>query len=268
MKNIPSDLLQKILKKKRQEVAIKCRDISLSQIISKALNQPPTRGFTDALLDRANLSKLGVIAEIKKASPSKGIIRDNFDVISIAASYEAAGATCLSVLTDTSFFLGSEINLFDAHQACSLPILRKDFIIDPYQVAEARAIRADAILLIVAALNQDLMLELASFAREIGLDVLVEVHDYAELERALELDTEIIGINNRDLHNFTVKLDTTLDLLPYVPADKLVVTESGIVSRNDVAYMRKNGVSTFLVGEAMMRAPDPGFEFRSLFNGF
>ena len=262
--NIP-DVLKKILKRKQEEIVDRSRDVPLSKLASDISHLPPTRRFTDVLLERAASGKIGVIAEIKKASPSKGIIRKNFEVKSLAKNFEESGAACLSVLTDSDFFHGSEKNLMEARQACLLPVLRKDFIIDPYQVAEARAIGADAILLIVAALSQNLMLELASFAKEMKLDILVEVHNRSELDRALELETKIIGINNRDLHTFTTAIDTTLKLLPYVPSEKLVVTESGILSTKDVALMREHCVTTFLFGEAMMRATDPGKEFRKLF---
>jgi len=263
-KNIP-DVLKKILKRKQEEIVDRRRDVPLSKLASDISRLPSTRRFTDVLLERAASGKIGVIAEIKKASPSKGIIRKNFEVKSLAKTFEEAGATCLSVLTDSDFFHGSEKNLMEARQACLLPVLRKDFIIDPYQVVEARAIGADAILLIVAALSQNLMLELANCAKEVNLDILVEVHNRGELDRALELETRIIGINNRDLHSFTTTVDTTLELLPYVPSEKLVVTESGILSAKDVVLMREHCVSTFLVGEAMMRATDPGTEFRKLF---
>ena len=262
--NIP-DVLKKILKRKQEEIIERSRDIPLSKLASDISRLSSTRRFTDALLERAASGKIGVIAEIKKASPSKGIIRKNFEVKSLAKNFEEAGAACLSVLTDSDFFHGSEKNLMEARQACLLPVLRKDFIIDPYQVAEARAIGADAILLIVAALSQNQMLELASFAKEVDLDILVEVHNRDELDRALELETKIIGINNRDLHDFSTTVETTLKLLPYVPSEKLVVTESGILSTQDVALMQENNVTTFLVGEAMMRATDPGREFRKLF---
>ena len=265
--NIP-DVLKNILKRKQEEIVERSRNVPLSELVSDISYLPPPRRFTDVLLEHSASGKLGVIAEIKKASPSKGIIRKSFDVKSLAKTFEEVGAACLSVLTDSDFFHGSEKNLMEARQACLLPVLRKDFIIDPYQVAEARVIGADAILLIVAALSQNLMLELASFAKEVNLDILVEVHNRAELDRALELETEIIGINNRDLHDFSTTVETTLKLLPYVPSEKLVVTESGILSIQDVALMRENNVTTFLVGEAMMRATDPAYEFRKLFGSF
>jgi indole-3-glycerol phosphate synthase len=207
-----------------------------------------------------------VIAEVKKASPSKGVIRENFLPADIARSYERGGATCLSVLTDVDFFQGADDYLGQARQACRLPVLRKDFTVDPYQVAEARAIGADAVLLIVAALEQGQMLELSQAAREVGVDVLVEVHDRGELERALELDTPLLGINNRDLHTFDMRLETTFELLPFIPPDRMVVTESGIHTREDVALMRERDVHAFLVGEAFMRADEPGEKLAELFS--
>jgi len=209
--------------------------------------------------------RAAVIAEIKKASPSKGVIRPDFAPAEIAAQYAAGGAACLSVLTDRDFFHGSESALQAARAACELPALRKDFTIDPYQVAEARAIGADAILLIVAALSDAQLRELSAAAAEYGLDVLVEVHDRAELERALELPTRLVGINNRNLRDFSTRLETTLELLDVVPADRVVVTESAIHTRDDVARMRAAGVSAFLIGEAFMRADDPGAALRQLF---
>lgn len=208
-----------------------------------------------------------MIAEVKKASPSKGVIRADFQPAQIAASYQAGGASCLSVLTDIDFFQGSDSYLREARAACELPVLRKDFTVDPYQVVEARAIGADAILLIVAALEDDQMRELAAVAAQVGVDVLVEVHDRAELERALELETPLIGINNRDLHSFETRLETTLELLPYIPGGRLVVTESGIHTAEDVALMRNHQVYGFLVGEAFMRAPEPGEKLRNMFFG-
>jgi indole-3-glycerol phosphate synthase len=206
-----------------------------------------------------------VIAEIKKASPSKGIIREDFDVVEIAKSYAAGGASCLSVLTDHDFFQGHEDFLIAARGACELPVIRKDFIVDPYQVIESRAIGADCILLIVAALDDQTLASLHQQAGSLGMDVLVEVHDRDELERALRLDLELVGINNRDLRTFDTSLHTTLDLLELVPDDCLVVTESGIHTRDDIALMRKHDVHAFLVGEAFMRAPDPGQELKQLF---
>jgi indole-3-glycerol phosphate synthase len=206
-----------------------------------------------------------VIAEIKKASPSKGVLREHFNPVAIAKSYAANGATCLSILTDADFFQGSEKYLMQARSACSLPVLRKDFIIDPYQVYESRAINADCILLIVAALDDAMLAELLALAHQLGMDALVEVHDEAELERALASGAKLIGINNRSLHTFETTLDTTLRMLAQVPADRLVVTESGILTPADVKLMRDHGVHAFLVGEAFMRAEDPGARLAELF---
>jgi indole-3-glycerol phosphate synthase len=226
---------------------------------------PAPRGFERALRATIAAGRPAVIAEIKKASPSKGVLRTEFDPPAIAASYERAGAACLSVLTDRPFFQGDPEYLIGARAACSIPVLRKEFIIDEYQVAESRALGADAILLIVAALDDAQMGDLEAAAHAYGMDVLVEVHDGGELDRALRLSTPLIGINNRNLRNFSVTLDTTLNLLPRVPADRLVVTESGIVMQRDVSLMRARGVHAFLVGEALMRAPDPGAALTALF---
>ncbi|MBT6264545.1 MAG: indole-3-glycerol phosphate synthase TrpC, partial [Halieaceae bacterium] len=223
------------------------------------------RGFTAAMAAKVARSEPAVIAEVKKASPSKGIIRADFQPADIASSYASGGATCLSVLTDIDFFQGSDEYLQRARKACELPVIRKDFTVDPYQVVEARAIGADAILLIVAALADDQMRELAEVASDFELDVLVEVHDRAELDRALELETQLVGINNRDLHSFDMRLETTLDLLPHIPEDRVVVTESGIHTPADVAVMRERDVHAFLVGEAFMRAEEPGEKLKELF---
>jgi indole-3-glycerol phosphate synthase len=260
-----STILRKIIARKREEVAtLKQRD-SIGSLEQRIADQSPVRGFARALQERVAAAEPAVIAEVKKASPSKGVIRADFQPAQIAASYQSGGASCLSVLTDVDFFQGSDTYLQEARAACDLPVLRKDFTVDPYQVIEARAIGADAVLLIVAALEGDQMQELAHTAAELGLDVLVEVHDRAELERALELDTSLIGINNRDLHTFETRLETTLELLPYVPADHVVVTESGIHTAEDVALMRNHQVYGFLVGEAFMRAPEPGEKLREMF---
>jgi indole-3-glycerol phosphate synthase len=260
-----STILRKIIARKREEVAtLKQRD-SIGSLEQRIADQSPVRGFARALQERVAAAEPAVIAEVKKASPSKGVIRADFQPAQIAASYQSGGASCLSVLTDVDFFQGSDTYLQEARAACDLPVLRKDFTVDPYQVIEARAIGADAVLLIVAALEGDQMQELAHTAAELGLDVLVEVHDRAELERALELDTSLIGINNRDLHTFETRLETTLELLPYVPADHVVVTESGIHTAEDVALMRNHQVYSFLVGEAFMRAPEPGETLREMF---
>jgi indole-3-glycerol phosphate synthase len=228
---------------------------------------PPARDFVGALRAKIAAGQAAVIAEIKKASPSKGLLRADFDPVAIARTYEANGAACLSVLTDEQFFQGSAAYLQAARGACDLPVLRKDFTVDPYQVAEARAMGADCILLIVAALAQAQMVALERTALDLGLAVLVEVHDAAELDRALELRTPLVGINNRNLRTFETSLDTTLGLLGRIPRDRLVVTESGIHTPGDVSGMRGRGVHAFLVGEAFMRAPDPGAELARLFGG-
>jgi indole-3-glycerol phosphate synthase len=258
-------ILRRILERKREEVHARRKRDPVGSLEQRIAEQQPARGFASALQARVAATEPAVIAEIKKASPSKGLIRADFDPARIAASYQKGGASCLSVLTDIDFFQGADAYLKQARAACDLPVLRKDFTIDPYQVIEARAIGADAILLIVAALDDDQMRELAATAREVGLDVLVEVHDRAELERALELDTPLIGINNRDLHTFDTRLETTLELLPYVPGDRLAVTESGIHTGEDVALMRNHQVFGFLVGEVFMRAPEPGEKLREMF---
>jgi len=260
-------ILRKILARKREEVSARRKRDSLGSLEQRIAEQSPVRGFSRALQERAAAAEPAVIAEVKKASPSKGVIRADFQPGQIAASYQAGGASCLSVLTDVDFFQGADSYLQEARAACELPVLRKDFTVDPYQVVEARAIGADAILLIVAALADDQMRELAAVAAQVGVDVLVEVHDRAELERALELETPLIGINNRDLHTFETRLETTLELLPYIPGDRLVVTESGIHTAEDVALMRNHQVYGFLVGEAFMRAPEPGEKLREMFFG-
>ena len=259
-------ILREILARKRQEVRERSARESLGSLERRAADQGPARGFCRALASRVAGGGAAVIAEVKKASPSKGVIRENFLPADIARSYERGGATCLSVLTDMDFFQGADDYLGQARQACRLPVLRKDFTVDPYQVAEARAIGADAVLLIVAALEQGQMLELSQVAREVGVDVLVEVHDRGELERALELDTPLLGINNRDLHTFDMRLETTFELLPFIPPDRMVVTESGIHTREDVALMRERDVHAFLVGEAFMRADEPGEKLGELFS--
>jgi indole-3-glycerol phosphate synthase len=259
------DILKKIIRRKQEEVAERQRTTSLAEQEQYAAQADPARGFVAAIEKRLAESQSAVIAEIKKASPSKGVMRDPFVPAEIARSYEQGGATCLSVLTDVDFFQGSDEYLQQARGACSLPVLRKDFMIDPYQVYEARAIGADCILLIVAALNDDVMQELSNVAQRIGMDVLVEVHDADELERALSLNTRLIGINNRDLRNFETHLETTLELLESIPEDRIVVTESGIHTPVDVKRMRDSGVHTFLVGEAFMVADEPGEKLRDLF---
>ena len=259
-------ILRKILARKRQEVRERSARESLGSLERRAADQGPARGFSRALASRVAGGGAAVIAEVKKASPSKGVIRENFLPADIARSYERGGATCLSVLTDVDFFQGADEYLGEAREACRLPVIRKDFTVDPYQVVEARAIGADAVLLIVAALEQGQMLELSQAAREMGVDVLVEVHDRGELERALELETPLLGINNRDLHTFDMRLETTFELLPFIPPDRTVVTESGIHTREDVALMRDRDVHAFLVGEAFMRADEPGEKLGELFS--
>lgn len=259
-------VLQKILARKAEEVAERRARVAFAEVEQLARTADAPRGFANALLERAKRREPAVIAEVKKASPSKGVIRENFDPADIARSYEEGGAACLSVLTDIDFFLGSDAYLKEARAACQLPVIRKDFLIDPYQVVEARAIGADCVLLIAAALDDVRMAELGSVAKDVGLDVLVEVHDTPELERALKiLDTPLVGINNRNLHTFEVSLETTLDLLPEIPRDRMVITESGILNRADVELMEVSDVFGFLVGEAFMRAEDPGTELKRLF---
>ena len=259
------DILNRILARKQQEISARQQTASLDSLQQQADTASVPRGFVAALKRRVEQGEFAVIAEIKKASPSKGVIRVNFDVVEIAQSYETGGASCLSVLTDQDFFQGHEDFLVAARSSCQLPVIRKDFIVDPYQVVESRAIGADCILLIVAALDDETLAGLHQQARTLGMDVLVEVHNREELERALELELELVGINNRDLRTFDTSLDTTIELLELIPAGCLVVTESGIHSREDVALMRQHNVNAFLVGEAFMRAADPGQGLRELF---
>jgi indole-3-glycerol phosphate synthase len=264
--NQTPDILKTILRRKVEEITERSqrRDIrSLSRSI-EGLAQP--RGFVSALEAKMTGGLPGVIAEIKKASPSKGVIREDFQPAEIARSYERGGAACLSVLTDIDFFQGADEYLQLARGACALPVLRKDFVIDPYQVYEARALGADCILLIVAALGDAQLKELTELAWHLEMDVLVEVHDEDELERALLLNTRLIGINNRNLHTFATRLETTLDMLDQIPEDRIVVTESAIHTPADVARMREHGVQAFLVGEAFMRAPEPGEKLAELFS--
>ncbi|MEW6707355.1 MAG: indole-3-glycerol phosphate synthase TrpC [Pseudomonadota bacterium] len=260
-----SDILQRIVAVKRDEIAAARRQRDLPSLRREAESLGDLRDFAGALQAKVNASDPGVVAEIKKASPSKGVLREHFVPAEIAASYARHGAACLSVLTDRQFFQGSPDFLRQARAACTLPVLRKDFMIDPYQVYEARAMGADCILLIAACLDDALMADLEACAHDLGLAVLVEVHDGAELDRALKLKTPLVGINNRNLRSFEVSLDTTLGLLPRVPRDRLLVTESGILQRDDVWRMRVAGVHAFLVGEAFMRAPDPGVALADLF---
>ncbi len=259
------DILQKILARKAEEVAERRARFSLDALRRRIESRSPPRPFRERLEQTLAQGQAAVIAEVKRASPSKGLLRDPFDPAEIARSYAAAGATALSVLTDHDFFQGHEDYLREARSACALPVLRKDFLIDPYQVYEARLIGADAILLIVAVLDDATLRELARRATDLQLDVLVEVHDAAELERALRIDARLIGINNRNLRTFATRLETTLDLLPRIPADRTVVTESGIHTPADVTRMRDQGVHAFLIGEAFMRAPDPGVKLAELF---
>lgn len=259
-------VLERIIARKFQEVAERSARVSLAELerLAKAADAP--RGFANALIEQAKRKQPAVIAEIKKASPSKGVIRENFVPADLAVSYEKGGATCLSVLTDVDYFQGADEYLQQARAAVSLPVIRKDFMVDPYQIVEARALGADCVLLIVSALDDVKMAELASVAKDVGLDVLVEVHDGDELERALKtLDTPLVGVNNRNLHTFEVSLETTLDLLPRIPRDRLAITESGILNRADVELMEINEVYSFLVGEAFMRAAQPGLELQRLF---
>jgi len=259
------DILAKIMTAKAEEVIAAQLAKPFTAVDAEARITPPPRGFAAALRAKIAAGKPAIIAEIKRASPSKGLLREQFDPAAIAASYALAGAACLSVLTDRPFFQGAPEHLVEARLASTLPALRKEFIIDEYQVAESRALGADAILLIVAALDDARMAALEACARDYRMDVLVEIHDEAELERALRLSTPLIGINNRNLRDFSVSLHTTLSLLPKIPAERLVVTESGIVAQRDVMQMRRAGVHAFLVGEALMRAPDPGAALTALF---
>ncbi len=262
-----SDILNKILSRKAEEVAERSARVSMRALSERIESADPARGFVEAIERKLAQGQAAVIAEIKKASPSKGLLRADFRPAEIAASYERGGAACLSVLTDIDFFQGADAYLCEARAACTLPVLRKDFTIDPWQVYESRALNADCILLIVAALGDTRLADLAGLARHLGMDVLVEVHDAGELERALTLHTPLIGINNRDLRSFETRLETTLDLLKRIPADRIVVTESGIHAPADVARMRTAGVHAFLVGEAFMKAPDPGAKLAELFGG-
>ena len=259
------DILKKILARKAEEVAHRRRRLSTNELSRRVEDLAPPRPFLNPLQQTIAQGRAAVIAEIKRASPSKGLLRDPFEPAEIARSYAAAGAAGLSVLTDHDFFQGHEDYLKEARAACGLPVLRKDFIIDPYQIYEARLIGADCILLIVAALEDAALGEQARLAEELKMDVLVEVHDARELERALAIGATLVGINNRDLRSFETRLETTLRLLPMIPDHCTVVTESGIHTREDVALMRAHGVHAFLVGEAFMRAADPGAKLAELF---
>ena len=260
-----SDILQRILRRKAEEVAERRARLPLAELRARLDEAPPPRGFAVALSRCIEAGRAAVIAEVKKASPSRGVLRADFRPADIAVSYAAGGAACLSVLTDRDFFQGDDDCLRQVRTACALPVLRKDFVVDAYQVYESRLLGADCILLIVAALDDVRLREFAALAAQLGLDVLVEVHDAADLARALALKLPLIGINNRDLRTFATRLETTLDLLPAIPPDRVVVTESGIHTVADVQRLRARGVNAFLVGEAFMRAPDPGAELRRLF---
>ena len=261
-----SDILNRILARKVEEIAERSARLPLAELRARVADQPDTRGFAAALESRVEAGRAAVIAEIKKASPSKGVIRADFDPVAIAQSYQRGGASCLSVLTDVDFFQGADAHLQQVRAACGLPLLRKDFTIDAYQVYEARVIGADCILLIAAALDDETLMDLALLAADLDLDVLVEVHDGDELERALEIPAPLIGINNRNLRSFEVSLETSVNLRRNVPAERLLVSESGIATREDVAHLRTAGIHAFLVGEAFMRATDPGSELQRLFD--
>lgn len=260
------DILKKILQRKHEEIAERSENLALEDLKKYAEQASPVRGFIAAIENKLAENKAAVISEIKKASPSKGVLRENFNPSEIAKTYEANGATCLSILTDADFFQGSENYLKQARSVCELPVLRKDFIIDPYQVYEARMINADCILLIVAALSDDRLQELLALAHKLDMDVLMEVHDEQEMKRALATDARLIGINNRSLHTFETSLQTTISMLGMVPKDRILVTESGIHTPDDVKLMRDNNVNAFLVGEAFMRADDPGRKLAELFS--
>lgn len=259
------DVLQRILRRKVEELAQRSQRISFREIGERAAAAPAVRPFADALEARINGGRPAVIAEIKKASPSKGVLREVFDPATIAAGYQSGGAAALSILTDETFFGGSDAHLQSARAACSLPCLRKDFIIDPYQIYESRALGADCILLIVAALGDAQLRELADLAIHLGMDILIEVHDAEELERALVLGTPLIGINNRNLRTFETRLEVTLDLISAVPENRTVITESGIQHPADIDRLRSHGIQVFLVGEAFMTAPDPGERLKQFF---
>lgn len=261
-----SDILERILAHKRTEVACAQQQVSEAALLKAAEQAPAPRGFAAAMSQHLLQGESAVIAEIKRASPSKGLIREDFEPARHAREYEEGGAACLSVLTDIEFFKGAPEFLVQAREACSLPVLRKDFVVDPYQLLEARAWGADAVLLIVAALPQSVLRSLESDAMALGLDVLVEAHDESELDRALELATPLVGINNRSLRSFETRLETTLDLLARVPSERLLITESGIHTPEDVARMRASGVDAFLVGECLMRAEHPGTALKALFH--
>jgi indole-3-glycerol phosphate synthase len=260
------DILKKIIARKEEEIAGARRRVSLEELRESLEDKSPPRGFVAALKKKIARGDPGVIAEIKKASPSKGVLREDFHPADIARSYAEHGAACLSVLTDVDFFQGSPEYLKQARAACELPVIRKDFIVDPYQVYEARAMEADCILLIAACLDDERLASLNGLAMDLGMDVLIEVHDEEELQRALRVDNPMVGINNRNLRTFEVSLDTTLNMLERIPDNRLVITESGILQPEDVDLMRGHGVNGFLVGEAFMRADDPGARLAELFS--
>ena len=259
-------VLKKILARKAEEIAERKAKVSLEQLKLAIQGASAPRGFANALQEKIAAGESAVIAEIKKASPSKGVIREDFDPVAIAQSYEQGGAACLSVLTDVDFFQGADQYLIDARAACKLPVIRKDFIVDEYQLYEARAMGADCVLLIVSALQVSELEALHAKALELGLDVLVEVHDQPELDIALTIENPLIGINNRNLHTFEVSLDNTFELLDQIPAERIVITESGIHSSQDVKAMKEKNVHGFLVGEAFMRSDNPGQKLKSFFS--
>jgi len=264
--NKTPDILQKILQRKVEEITAAAAKESMVDLSKRAENALPVRGFIQAIENKIAANQAAVIAEIKKASPSKGVMRENFDPAEIAKSYEKGGAACLSVLTDRDFFQGAPEFLLQARESTNLPVIRKDFIIDPYQVYEARAMNADCILLIVSALGDATLNELLALAHHLQMDVLMEVHDRDEMERAIQSGAKLIGVNNRNLRTFDVSLQTTLDMLDMLPDDRILVTESGIHAPADVELMRENNVNSFLVGEAFMRADEPGEKLSELFS--
>ena len=259
------DILKRILARKLEEIDERIRKTSMEVLGQRAAEADAPRGFINHLQEKLQAGQAAVIAEIKKASPSRGVLREDFNPGQIAMSYEKGGAACLSVLTDVDFFKGADAYLLQARAACSLPVLRKDFIVDPYQVYEARTLGADCVLLIVAALSDSMLRELLQLTSHLGMDALVEVHNAEELERALAIPAPLLGINNRDLRSFETSLDVTLGFLEQIPDDRIVVTESGIHTVEDVALMRSRGVNVFLVGEAFMKAPEPGEKLTELF---
>ena len=261
-------ILNTIVQRKQEEVAERLKTLSLSDVQARAADADPVRGFASSLNQRSSQNKAAIISEIKKASPSKGVIREDFQPASIARSYEQAGASCLSVLTDKDFFQGSESYLQEARAACKLPVLRKDFMVDPYQIYESRMIGADCILLIVSCLTDTQLQEFNGIAQQLGMDVLVEVHGADELERALPLEGTLLGVNNRNLHTFEVTLNNTFDLLPKIPEGRQLITESGIHTTTDVDAMFAKGINSFLVGEAFMRQDDPGLGLKQLFDRY